>query len=261
MTDVLWVTSFNPELYEASGRRLIETFRRVQKTGKILVCGEGGVECDADYRYDLDGDEFLRTWLHANRDVIPDYLGGLATECQCPERKERHGRHKFRCHWQWMNRNASRWFRKVAALRHAVVEHKAKITVWLDADTYFVRSCPEKFLADLLRGTAMFYFRGHRDAAESGIIGLDTSRPDMGAALVSKLCDRYTTRAYRQYPRWDDGYQLARVTEATPRPKSVDLVHKTKWKGKTNDVIPTTEISRFIRHEKGRHGTKLDIMK
>jgi hypothetical protein len=273
---ILFVTSFNEELFKASGERLLNSFLEAGQvaTGTMLCCVEG-LRPGPDPRegvglylgrpglrfYDLEHDEFLQDWLAANKDVIPDYLGGEAKECRCPGRQERHAKHqKFGCHWQWMNRNASRWFRKVASLRAAVqAGEDFRYMVWLDADAYLRQRLPVAYVAEKLKRAGMFYFRGHRPAVESGVLGFDLA--GTGDLFVAALCHRYESRDYRKYERWDDGFQIAQLVDERPDLKTVDLVHPTRHKNVTNDVIPTTDIDAYVRHEKGRHGTKLNIMK
>ncbi len=270
-----FVTSFGLDMYEASGKGLIESFLKHQPTGQLVVGYEGKFPLSVLQAFgpqirwhDLFSDSFLPRWLHANRDKIPDYLGGTAPECQCPNREARHAKHKHGCHWQWMNRNASRWFRKVATLRAAALTHAvplrvdpAEPLVWLDSDTAFVAELPDEFLKQKLTGVGMFYFRGHRPAVESGILGFDLARG--GEVAIAELCRRYVSRDYIKCERWDDGYQIAKMidTDLNRLHKFRDLVHPTQWKGKTNNVIPTTEIHAYLRHDKGFHSREADIMK
>jgi hypothetical protein len=273
VSEPLFVTSCNEELWHASGDRLVSTFLAVGQPGRLLVCAEfprlllspHETSGRVDY-YDLAADPYLKGWLRDNADHIPDYLGGRAKECSCPGRHKRHAKHKkFGCHWQWMNRNASRWFRKVASLRaavkHAQSARPARHLVWLDADCYFRRALPPDYLARKLEGVALFYFRGHRLGVEAGILGFDLDQG--GAKFVKALCRQYETKAYLKSERWDDGFQMGVILDRKEY-RTRDLVHPTRWgqgRHKTNDVIPTTDVSEYLRHEKGRHGTRLDIMK
>lgn len=266
----LFVSSFSPDLYEASGRRLVDSFLKVQlrlpQGDRMLLCTEGlgdGPCGEGSLLYrNLDKDEWLHEWLREWAHLIPDYLGGTATECDCPDRAARHGKHKARCHWQWMNRNASRWFRKVAALRLALGHLDGhRFLVWLDSDAYFQMPLPEAFSAGELESADMYYFRGHRPGVESGVLGFKAGG---GAkAVVKALCRRYTTGAFTEDERWDDGFQIGRLidTNADHNLRFRDLVHPYRHKGRTNDVIPTTGIHPYVRHVKGTHGTKLNIMK
>lgn len=257
---LLFATSFGPDLYQATGRRLLDSFLKLQRNGRFLVCYEGDCPLPADRRitpYALDQDEFLQSWLQANRDVIPDYLGGLARECGCAGREQRHARHRSRCHWQWMNRNASRWFRKVASLRVAA-EQNSRFVVWLDSDVEFLKDMHEVSVARMLQGRGTAYCKGHRPGVESGVVLFDL--PGGGKRFIQELCRRYTSRAYLRDERWDDGFQFG-VVGRTLDKQVRDLVHPTRHKGKTNNVIPLTVLAAYLRHDKGIHGTGLNLMK
>lgn len=262
--EVLFVTSFSPDLYEASGRQLIESFARVGQPGRLLVCYEGGrppLPEPPCVGFDLDADPFLKNWLAANRDVIPEHLGGLTKICTCPDAEKRHSRHHVRgCHWQWMNRNASRWFRKVASLRRAAAlapAYDADLVVWLDSDVVFKRALPSATLAAWLGNYGVFVCRGHRPAVEAGVVGLALSQG--GRAFVDALCREYVSRDYLKLERWDDGFVMAVLADRKVC-RVRDLVHPTKWKNKTNNVIPTTVLAPYLDHLKGRHGSGLGVM-
>lgn len=289
----LFVTSFSPDLYKASGKRLMASFADVHygeatADDRLLVCTEGEIEFEymsgCVLQHDLDTDAVLHTWLKVHADIIPDYLGGKAEKCDCPNTEKRHAKHRHGCYWQWMNRNASRWFRKVVSLHAAhpvvrvgprVVEgkrqaYKFDYMVWLDSDTYFVKPLPQSYLAAKLDRANMFYFRGHRPGVESGILGFKLNGQTGTARLLVELLERYTSGAFRKDERWDDGYQIGRLLDvrAVRRDKpdgetdwaAIDLVHPTKWKGLTNNVIPTTDIAEYLVHRKGLHGTQMGIM-
>lgn len=264
MSKLLFVTSFAADMYEASGRDLIASFAKHQPDERLLVCSEGMSVGQAGagsrfLEYSLDGDRFLHDWLAANRDIIPTHLGGDATPCDCPGRDDRHARHsKKGCHWQWMNRNASRWFRKVASLRYAA-SLPYPYVVWVDADVVIGHRLDAKAVRRLLDGAAMFFCKGHRPAVESGVLGFDMHGG--GRLLVDRLCDRYTSGMFRYDERWDDGYQIGVTAALATALKTRDLVHPTALKNVTNDVIPRTDLAKYLTHRKGRHGTKLDIMK
>lgn len=266
--DILFVTSYSKDIYEVSGRRLLESFQVVGQKSPVLVCYEqqrpDGYTRDPYLPYDLAKDSFLQDWLEDNKDVIPDYLGGTMTICKCKDAGKRHSPyHSKGCYWHWMNRNASRWFRKIASMRHAfqIAETmKPEMIVWLDADSYLIQKMPVTFLEEQLDGSDIFYFRGHREAAETGVICFRNN--ERSRAFLAALCYRYVSKEYQKHHRWDDGYQFTTLTQphadyATTR----DLVHPTKWNLKTNDVVPTTPIKRYLVHAKGRNSQYLDIIK
>lgn len=256
--DILFVTSFNRAIYEQTGSGLIRSFVKEQKCGRLLVCDEGMPDgqsypdrCD---RANLDDSGWLHDWLSANRDVIPDYIGGLARECDCEQRHRMHGEHKTGCHWSWMNRNASRFFRKVAALRISLSMMDAfRYVIWIDADCRFINTLWPEQITHYLQGQSFFYFRAHREAPETGIIGFDVEAG--GMSVVVELCRRYESREYLKNERWDDGYQLGRMIDAeivTGHDVAADYTCK------NNHVMTFTSMWKIIRHRKGSHGRLME---
>jgi hypothetical protein len=261
--ELLFVTTYNAELFAASGLRLTHSFLKLQPTGRLLAGYEGGhpFPTPTDSRllfHNLEHSPLLTVWLKQNADVIPVHLGGTLKPCTCPGREERHAKHKKGCPGQWMNRNASRWFRKVITLGQAAHVGGYRYLVWLDADAYFVKPLTVPYVVEKLAGTGMAYFRGHRPAVEAGVMFFDLVAG--GLAIIRAITDRYVSKAYRKDERWDDGYQWSVVLD-TKRHSAIDLVHPTKHRGVTNNVIPTTDVAKYLVHDKGRHGTVLDIMK
>jgi hypothetical protein len=262
-----FVTSFSPDLYSGSGRALLASFRSSGQEGRLMVCHEAqtawdpaddsSVACGRFLAVDLAKDDFLQEWLHLHRRIIPDYLGGQAQECSCKGREERHAKHKHGCHWQWMNRNASRFFRKVAAFRLAAKQATQRYLVWLDSDCVIHKPLTDERLAAELRGDGFLYCRGHRPAVESGVLVFDLEQG--GNQVIKALMRRYVS-AFRSDERWDDGFQIARLIDLKLVRQTRDLVHPTKYRGKTNNVIPTTWLAEFVTHRKGTHGTGLGLM-
>jgi hypothetical protein len=265
MGRLLFASSFARDMYAASGAGLVRSFHEHQQ-GDVLLLGLEGMTLPRAIglvHADLDKDQFLQGWLRANRDVIPDYLGGTARICKCKDRHQMHGKHLDNpgCHWQWMNRNASRWFRKVATLRLAVREAadwNSRILVWLDSDSEIIRPATEQALLDVLGGKGVAYCKGHRPAVEAGVVLYDLEAG--GREYIDALCKSYESRKYLRHKRWDDGYQMA-VLGNSGKFEVRDLVHPTRYRGKTNDVIPTTPLAGYFVHNKGRHGRGLGIMK
>lgn len=269
---ILFVTTFNDELFEMSGRRLIESFYEHQDNdwSELLTCYEG-YSCDHWPSYDLDVDAFLQEWLADNADVIPVHLGGETTQCACRNSHERHCKHHVNgCHWHWMNRNASRWFRKVASLRYAA-SLEYRYLMWVDCDTEFKQTISMDFYVRQFAGQSIFYCRGHREAPEVGVFGVDLDGGaggmfeidgNGGQGFIRELCHRYESREYLDYHRWDDGFQIGALVDAGLVTAN-DLVHPTRFASGpnyTNDVIPHSAIGEFIKHDKGRHGRKTGVM-
>lgn len=264
LSEIGYITSFSPDLFQATGKQLLDSHRRVSPQRHLRVCAESGhgqpmpdLSRWPVTAYNLDNDAFLKTWLEQNADIIPDYLGGRATECDCPERHERHGKHKKACHYSWMNRNAARFFRKVAAWNQILQsDWPYRYAVWLDSDCIFKHPFPVIRMRNMLRGAAIGYFRGTREAPETGILLFDLEGG--GAQFIKRVCDYFMSGAFRQEKRWDDGYIVGRMIDKGGGVYR-DLVNKRKQRG--NNVIPTTEIASFFTHEKGSHGTRLGVMK
>lgn len=283
---VLWVTSFNRELYDASGSALLASFKDKKVFGDLLVCTEGLHLGQADVneqniaQIPLDGDPFLLNWLEANRDIIPKHLGGdHPGTCACPGGPfpVHDKRHQQPCVGAWFNRNASRWFRKIAALR--VARNKAEqeghtLLVWIDADCVFKARVLNRTIEGWFRvtgkgrlqitrhgdprGAGAFYFKHKRPVLESGIVGYNMNPATKGPALIDNLIERFTSQAFRASPRWDDCFQLQTAMAATPGLKPIDLA--TNVSKDHAAVIPNSPVGPFIEHQKGKHSRVLGIM-
>lgn len=273
MTEPIYLTSFGLDMYNGTGRAMLESFAKVRGNARMRICyenppGQGDVLGNELRKYDfvdlycLDNDKFLQDWLRDNADIIPTHLGGKAQICDCPNAHEMHAKHKHACHWQWMNRNASRWFRKVASWLHAtqvvVPQTQARFVLWFDCDTKWNELPNAKALTRIGSEKAVSYAKSQREAIESGIVLFDFER---GANIVLlELCRLYMTD-FRQLHRWDDGYVLTVVTQQLAS-ICQDLVPP--WppgQQPKNNVMPFTPWAKYLTHLKGSHGRKLGIMK
>lgn len=284
---VLWATSFDPAIFEASGRQLVESFLRTGTAGTLLCCTEGKIEgpqldSPSILRYDLGQDAFLRQWLRQNAGVIPRHLGGLHDgKCRC--RGGPYGvhdkKHRQPCLAYWFNRNASRWFRKVASLRRArdlAVAEGHDLIVWVDADCVFtarvtVRVAEGWFRIHTARhaqlqltagkaptGVGVFYHKSKRAVLESGVIGFNLHPHAHGGAILDAVFEHYSTGRFRQDERWDDCFQFQRAISRAKHTTCVDLATAV---GKEHaDVVPHSPVGPFITHRKGLHSRGLGIM-
>ena len=254
---VLYVTSFSPDLFIATGRSLLQSYCRIGSPDRMLVCHEGVPDLDKTYgveTYDLTQDAFLQKWLTRNRDIIPQHLGGDLPPCDCPV-KDRHAKHKAGCVQNWMRRNAARWFRKVASWRYAARLPDVDVICWMDSDCTWHNALPHSILQSFFGGTSVFYFRAHRPAIESGLLGFDLRRE--GRKFIDRVCDIYTSGDFRREDRWDDGYIVTKVVDE----KKIRTRDMVPGKKNTNHVVLTSSITHYISHEKGSHGRILDIMR
>jgi hypothetical protein len=265
----LWVTSFAADMYAISGAPLLASFRDQGTAGRLLACTEG-LDPDAvaaagappgDQRVlavDLGSREFLRRWLEDNADIIPTHLGGREERgCQCPGGPygPHDKRHRMPCVGQWFCRNASRWFRKMAALDLAWELARAgtlaaDTLVWIDADCEFQQAVSVDRLWEWFqRGQAdVFYLRSTRPVLEGCVVGYRIDRS--GAVCLDWMRQCYVSKSYRGLQRWDDCYVLQKALERCPDVPRVDLAHGV---GEHAAVVPYSALAGFIVHDKGRH--------
>lgn len=255
--NVLYVTSFSPDLYQATGRHLLRSYLESDSDGRMLICHEQGMA--GEFRGlggqflvdDLDKSQLLSQWLKANRDIIPSYLGGDAGPCHCVGND-----HATGCASSWFNRNASRWFRKIVSLDQAIQIADVDIIIWLDSDCRFKRKLTTKEILDFFGEHAIFYLKSKdRTVMESGIVGFYLNRG--GRDFIEITTRRYRSGEFRNYERWDDGYQFQVTVERHPEIMAVDLAtHMSGY----DDVVPNSPLGVYFNHFKGVHGPVLHLM-
>ena len=256
--DVLYLTSFPADMFEKCGKNLLESYVRIGAPNKLLVCTEGVSDIGSKYpvtTYDLAGYDYLQRFLKTNADIIPTYLGGKLAPCRCPKRHIMHAPHLPGCRQSYMNRNMSRWFRKVASYRYASKKYDPDIMLWLDADCIFNKELPNEKLEKYFNNKSVFYFRAHRPAPETGILGFDFRK--RGKDFIKLLCHIYDSKDFRKLARMDDGYVTGKVIDT----KRIDTHDVVAGRKPTNNVIPYSDISEFLTHNKGSSSSKFNILK
>jgi hypothetical protein len=259
MSNVLYVTSFNKHLYDATGRNLLESFIRTDTEGKLLATCE---ELDLDnllqsgtnniIYYDLIADDFLNTWLKENKDIIPTYLGGI---------HKGEFKHKF-------HKRTSQWFRKIAAL-HVAVQHKDdfRYVVFVDSDSLFKQKVTEDFVKQQFAGASVIYHYGNCRRThpsgdgidgigiESGLIGFDLHNG--GDLFLKEVFKKYTSKSFRTYARWDDAWMFTICVRENQNKKikCKDLVSESK----STHVVGAGPFKDYITHDKGVHWKKHGI--
>ncbi|MFO0947360.1 MAG: hypothetical protein U1D30_15725 [Planctomycetota bacterium] len=257
--NVLFVTSFNPRLYEATGYRLVDSFLDIS-SGRLLVCKEGDVDLPASDRilvHDLDEDVLLQKWLRENRDVIPVDMGGLAESCRCWKWFKHRRRCPFSSSW---NRRASGWFRKIVSLTRGRAIPGVDVLIWLDCDCVFKKDLSSAAIEDLFQGTSVIYLKGpNRHYEETGFVGYDLRK--RGNEFIEKLLDRYVSRCYLRDIRWDDAYQFHMVRDKSRIPCR-DIAGTTSlFNGSPEAVFPESLIGPYFDHFKGQHARVLKMFK
>lgn len=265
MKKVLWVTSFAADMYEASGKQLLTSFYKSVSVGELFVATENltslttKIANNRTHVWDLNTDLFLSDFLAKHSDIIPEALGGSLKEpsCKCEGGPyEPHSKtHKMPCVGHWFNKNFSRWFRKVAALKAAAERKDVDIMIWIDSDCRFKAKVTEPVVRGWFKNRfACFYLKNKRPVIETGIVGYWMK--NQGHKLLSALIERYTSGLFLKDPRWDDSYQTQRAL-AISRVTSVDLATNV---GDHAAVVPFSPLAQYIEHDKGLHGRKLGIM-
>jgi hypothetical protein len=255
MLRCLFVTSFNRDIYLATGKNLVRSFCQYAVDARLLACHEQTLASEIHpssqrlITYDLDRSEFLHSWLESNKDCIPVTLGGSVEQCDCPSPHDPFGNHRARCAWSWFNKNASRWFRKIVALDHALRIESVDAIVWIDSDCCFLKPLPLAEIEAWFGDGSVFFLRGpDRPVLEAGVIGFRTDAD--GRAVLNSAIERFRGGRFRQDSRWDDGYQLQMALQEN----SADVV--TDW-GRSADerghVVSGSRLGEFIAHDKGTH--------
>lgn len=254
---MLWVTSFNQELYEASGKALFSSFKKTETEGSFLAGMDKMFLLPFGIGYNLSSSEILNKWLEDNKYIIPESLGGVARPCNCidPYAKSEKG-HIEDCHHTWFRRNASRWFRKYVTLQEAFT-FGYDIVIWIDADCEFKQQVTEEFINGLLEDKSILYLKGwQREVLEAGVVLYRNDK--IVGKLFNDIMERYLTGAFKRYFRWDDCYilqkQLKKYEQYT---KDIG----TSINGKHSDIFTNSLLGKHIQHNKGKHGRKLGIMK
>lgn len=248
---VLYITSFAADMYEATGKKLIASFKYMTttNTNKLLVCHEGLNEVIPEnehiIKYDLSTNQILVDWLKKYSYLIPIELGGSCNKLIYPK-----------AYTTW-NAKASRWFRKVASLKYArdTYGDNYDYIIWIDSDCVFKAPIPIERIRAAFSKRGMFYYFGasrfKRDTGyETGFLGFSKK----GYDIIDKFIETYINGSFEKLQRWDDGFVLRCIDT---KKNSIDLAYNGSL-APLDGVAP--HIFRgFILHHKGYH-RKIKIM-
>lgn len=251
---ILYVTTFNKELFDASGNKMLSSFFATQKNGDMLCCYENlnphkhfkpFLKSNFKY-YDLQNSEFLNRWLSDNKDVIPPEFGGQANKDKKPQ-----------AFLGW-NFRAAGWFRKIATLDYAQqFKNDYDAIVFVDSDSKFLQSIDTKIFEEAFKNADYFYHWGKERqkkelGVESGFIGFKTSVN--GLYILNYWINKYKTKEFRRYLRWDDGGMFSNVLIENNFKHGHDLVSNYDDNGKSQShVVERGIFAKYIVHEKGLH--------
>lgn len=257
---VRFLTSFNDTLFEASGRRCIETFRENNPGWEIRAYVEAddgaaaaelarAVEATGAGAIRLDSLPLLSEFLEVARDVIPRELGGDAPEEMFPGSGPQTGD-------VWFRKHMYRWFRKVVSLDDAAAGYD-EVLVWLDCDCYCKQPLPQTVLEEGFRGAGVFHMKGRkRKASETGLVGYDLQMPGV-REFIDAMRTHYMSRAFLDHPRWDDAYVLDVCRARPDAPATRDVAGRM---GPHADVLENSIFGPYFGHDKGLHSRELGLV-
>ncbi len=264
--NLVWVTSFAQDMYKVSGKPLIDSYVNTRSDGQLVCVVEGVRPTPARnvsvVEFNRDGilPVFLKRWA----EFIPRALGGTNPGvCRCPggPLAVHDKKHVMPCIGHWFCRNASRWFRKIAALTQVDLALREKgvvdpVLIWIDADCRFQRRVPMMTVRSwFVDGAAIFYHKDKRAFLEAGVVGYWMDR---GADIVlARMTECYMSGEWVKMPRWDDCCCLQTAMAARPDVKSIDIACGI---GDHSKVIDFGPVGPWVGHFKGRHGRQLGIM-
>ncbi len=250
---ILYITTFNKELYEASGKRLVKSFLKTKQDADMLICYENlnmdkhfQKLADQNFRfYNLAESKFLHSWLKENEDVIPPDYGGKAVKYE-----------GSRAYLKWNLRSAG-WFRKIATFHYALnFAEEYDVIVFIDSDAQFEKTIPKSVMSQALGKSDYFYHWGDGRKAkelgvESGFIGFKTSKN--GLMVLNYWIDKYKDKAFEKYIRWDDGGMFGQVLKELDFKYGNDLVTDYKLPINQSHVLCRGIFANYISHDKGLH--------
>jgi len=264
---ILYVTTFNRKLWDASGRAMVQSFFDTNTWGDLMIGWEGDRSLydevselinlmqvkytqrttQETFLVNVGASQLLKEWTETNKDIIPPEYGGECTtwgnEC-----KEKWGTN--------FNRQAARWFRKFVVLDSAREHIEYNMIVFVDCDTIFVKELPDDLIEDALEDMDMFYHCGdnrrRRDTGmESGFMGWKRDDLTLTYHVLDAAIDMYMDGSYRDLKRWDDSYVLRHLCE-TGLYRTRDVV-KPHIEQAGAHVIIHGPFAPYVQHDKGKH--------
>ena len=229
---ILFVTSFDRTLYEASGRTLVDSFLEHQKIGRLLCCHESSPPEKDDValiKFDISKDPFLIEW----------------------DRKYRARCEKAADYWR---RRAWQWYRKCVSLRLALRYLEPAWLVWLDCDCEF-RGCIDNRFFERVAGPGrgIFYMLGEREWTETSIIVFHCENKSTLRFLES-FFHWYESGRFVELPRWDDCWIFDTVRKEFVQPLFYDMVRPLQPGEKPSlHVAGRSELADCLIHKKGSH--------
>ena len=247
---ILFVTSFNKKIYDFTGINLIASFNTYCQDDNIdiLVAYENFNFKNNNKNIISENvmTEFLTNILQENSDIIPTCYGGKANVINNPELYNTKKKYNFQ---------ASRWFRKLAALEIAYIKYRDKYEyiIWIDSDCLFLKDFNYNDLIIPLNNKILGYYYGCKRLMKNH--GIETGLVFFQKTAYNILYDWFnliSNKEFRKVERWDDGYLLKYLLIDKKYPNNDKFIDFAEDIVRLNpiDYGPYTSI---IKHMKGIH--------
>jgi len=260
--NVLYITTFNQKLFNATGKNMLQSFAKSKTEGDLSIGMEGDLynkvtNALRDFRgfcylHDLSQNQFMKDWITQNRDIIPPEYGGICIDYD----------KKNRPNWcNNFNRQTARWFRKIATL-HAFTEKRTIVAgldkfdtvILCDCDIVFMQNITLELLNNICGNFEFCYHMGeNRRRRDTGVeMGFTIFRKTNNQfRVIDLLINEYKSGHFRQHRRWDDGYVVRKILEQY-QINGLDLVrpHIEQYGA---HVIIHGPFKDYVSHFKGCH--------
>lgn len=256
---IIFVTSFNQEIYNISGKNLLDSFIKNMKNNILCVCHENVIFESWHYNisnlvmFNLSKYNYLINWLKENKDIIPIELGGDNKSIM-----------------NYWNYRSSLWFRKIASLKYAFSKYRnnSRYIVWLDSDVTVKKNIPESLISKIICEYDVSYVYGKKReqcpkfSVETGFL-IFSNKNDFKALRL--WFREFKNKKYRKYKRFDDGYVFEMMIKNKKNEiKSKDLVEYKRFsflnnRSKINKPLKHTEFHKYLKHKKGVNKKLLNI--
>ena len=228
---ILFVTSFDQQLYDHSGRKLVQSFYDKQTWGSLLCCHEN-FEQPAKT---LDGIRLIGRDITLNKNLL-DWDSKYRERCESSN--------------HFWNHRAWQWYRKSVALRVALTSECTDVRwlIWLDCDCEFLSDLAPMVLYALSKGAAVTYLKGQRKWTETGVVIYDLNE---GAALfIESVGKIYDSGKFLELERWDDCWIFDHVRTYYPSDMFRDIADPNETDLR---VLESSPLGRYLLHKKGSH--------
>lgn len=256
MNRVLFLTSSTREMFEFSGRKLLNSFYKFKDPqSKMIYITENFTIPFHEYpdilQDDLSGNLELKEWLDENKDIIPKSLGGFLDDNKI-FKTQILGKGKNR----GFNFKASLWFRKVIAVRLVINKYMKDfdLLIWIDNDCEILKFLDNNFYNSLFKNNEQNVFVCYGENRKIRPCGVETGffgiRNDF--TIWKDLFQLFKSKEFKKSDRWGDGNVLGYLLNQNNNMKKykVNDLGKGKLEFNIMNSIPQKD---YLVHYKGLH--------